>query len=232
MSLVFRQFFELESSTYTYLLADSETSEGVLIDPVLETMERDIRFVEEMGITVKYILETHVHADHITSAGKLREKWGSKIVLGEHTKLETADLLLKDGETLSFGAQTLKAITTPGHTDGCTSFLVNNLLFTGDTLLIRGCGRTDFQQGSPETLFHSVREKLFSLPDETLVYPGHDYKGCLFSSIGEEKAFNPRLKLSNSLEDFAEIMNNLNLANPKKIDIAVPANLKSGLLSS
>lgn len=229
MSLIFRQLFELESSTYTYILGDSATREAIIIDPVLETLERDLSLLEEMGLKLKYILETHVHADHITSAGQLKQKTKAEIVLGVGTGLVTADQLMNDDESLTFGAYNIKAIATPGHTEGCTSYYTGSIVFTGDALLIRGCGRTDFQGGSAKTLFNSVREKLFKLPDETLVYPGHDYKGRMCSSIGEEKIHNLRLKLENTQDQFIKIMDDLNLAKPKKIDIAVPANLKHGL---
>lgn len=229
MSLVFRQLFESESSTYTYILADSVTKEAIIIDPVKETLERDMSLLEEMHLKLKYILETHVHADHITSAGTLKEKTKAKIVLGVGTGLETADVLLEDNETLSFGSHKIKAIRTPGHTNGCTSYYIDGYVFTGDALLIRGCGRTDFQEGSAETLYKSVKGRLFLLPKDTLVYPGHDYQGRTCSSIAEEMQSNPRLRISVSEGDFIEIMNNLKLEKPKKIDVAVPANLKHGL---
>ena len=230
MSLIFRQFFEHESSTYTYLLADSITRQALLIDSVKETMDRDLQFINELNLSLKYLVETHIHADHITSSGPLREKTNAKIVAGRATQLETADILLGDGESIQIGSESLKAIATPGHTDGCTSYYLAPYIFTGDALMIRGCGRTDFQQGSSEILFQSVREKLFSLPEETLVCPGHDYKGRTQSSIKEEKEYNPRLKMENSLGEFQKIMSELKLAPPKKIDEAVPANLKSGLV--
>ncbi|MCJ8277681.1 MAG: MBL fold metallo-hydrolase [Bdellovibrionales bacterium] len=229
MSLIFRQLFESESSTYTYILGDALTGEGIIVDPVIETLERDLQITAELGLKIKYVVDTHVHADHVTSSGAIKNRTGAEIVLGKSTGLKTADHLLDDGEELSFGSFKIRTLLTPGHTNGCTSFVVKNMVFTGDTLLIRGCGRTDFQEGSRETLFKSVREKLFSLPDETLVYPGHDYKGRTCSSIGEEKKWNPRLKMSNSFEVFKSIMDGLNLAHPKKIDVAVPANLKHGL---
>ncbi len=229
MSIIFRQLFESESSTYTYILADARTKEAILIDSVQETMDRDLQIIEELHLNLKVLLETHIHADHITASGPIREKLKVHIYAGAGTELKTADRLLKDGEVFEVGTMVFKTLATPGHTDGCTSFLMHDRVFTGDTLLIRGCGRTDFQQGSNEKLFNSVREKLFQLPDETLVYPAHDYKGRTCSSIGEEKEFNPRLKLSNSFEQFAEIMDGLNLPHPKKIDVAVPANNKSGL---
>jgi glyoxylase-like metal-dependent hydrolase (beta-lactamase superfamily II) len=226
--LKLRQLFDQETWTHTYLLWDDNSKEGIIIDPVKEKVERDLKLIKELEVNLKHVLETHVHADHITGAHDLRENTGAKVYYGEKAAVECADGGLSDGEELSFGAFKVKALSTPGHTDGCTSFLVENMVFTGDTLFIRGTGRTDFQQGSSEALYKSVNEKLFSLPDETIVYPGHDYKGMWFSTIAEEKRFNPRLGSGKSLAEFVEIMDNLNLAHPKKIDIAVPANLKCG----
>ncbi len=227
--MIFRQLFESTSSTYTYIIADEKTREALIIDPVKQTFDRDMQLLNEMHLELKYILETHIHADHITSSGPMREKTKAKILLGKATELPTADHLLEDGETFKLSSLTIKTILTPGHTDGCTSYHIEDRVFTGDTLFIRGCGRTDFQQGNSSTLFHSVREKLFKLPDNTLIYPGHDYKGRTSSSIAEEKEFNPRLNLKKSETEFIEIMQNLKLDKPKQIDIAVPANLKSGL---
>ncbi len=229
MSLIFRQLFEPMSSTYTYILGDSQSKEALIIDPVKETMDRDLQILSELHLNLKIVVETHIHADHITSSGPLREKTGAAIFVGAGTELMTADRLLKDGESFHCGSFEMKTLATPGHTDGCTSFYMAPFVFTGDALLIRGCGRTDFQQGNSETLFRSVREKLFTLPDDTLVYPAHDYKGRTCSSIKEEKEFNPRLKMSNSLDEFKQIMEDLDLKPPKKIDVAVPANMKSGL---
>ncbi|MEO0335782.1 MAG: MBL fold metallo-hydrolase [Pseudomonadota bacterium] len=226
--MIFRQLFDRESCTYTYIVADPETRSAAIIDPVLEMFDRDVQVLGELSLSLKYSIETHVHADHITSAFKLKEELGAEILLGESTGLECADRLLKENEIVDLDSLRIETILTPGHTNGCTCFVVGDRVFTGDTLMIRGCGRTDFQEGSSRTLFASVREKLFSLPDETLVYPGHDYKGRTCSSIGEEKAHNPRLKVDNTLEQFAEIMDNLNLAYPKKIDVAVPANKNCG----
>jgi glyoxylase-like metal-dependent hydrolase (beta-lactamase superfamily II) len=227
-NLIFRQLFERESSTYTYLLADKETKEAIIIDPVIECLERDLVLIKELSLNLKYILDTHVHADHITSSWQLKEQTGALIALGEKTGVSNADLLLKDSEVLSFGSFSIRALLTPGHTNGCTSYSLENLLFTGDTLLIRGNGRTDFQQGSPETLYKSITEKLFKLPGETLVFPGHDYRGLSSSTIEEEKLFNPRIGGGRYLTEFSEIMNSLKLSNPKKIEVAVPLNLKCG----
>lgn len=227
-SLKMRQLFEKETSTHTYLLFDSGTQEGIIIDPVKETLERDLKLIDELEVKLLYVLETHVHADHITSADDIRQRTGVKVVYGSESGVECADVTLKEGETLKFGKFEVKALSTPGHTNGCTSYVIENMVFTGDVLFIRGCGRTDFQQGSSEKLYSSVHDKLFKLPDSTLVYPAHDYKGMWFSTIGEEKRFNPRLGGGKTLEEFVEIMDNLNLSNPKKIDIAVPANMKCG----
>lgn len=228
MAIQFRQLFSRESSTYTYCLWDEKTKEAIVIDSVREEFERDAGLLKEWGVDLKWILETHVHADHITGASLLKDAFGASIALSEESKVAGADRLLKDEDFISIGAHEIKVIETPGHTNSCVCYLVDGKLFTGDTLLIRGCGRTDFQEGSARKLFESVRNKLFSLADSTKVYPGHDYKGRTASTIEEEKEHNPRLKLSNSLEDFEKIMSELKLAPPKKIDEAVPANLKLG----
>lgn len=227
--MIFRQLFDGATSTYTYLLADTDLKEGVIIDPVLENLARDLEIIQELGIHLRWVVETHVHADHVTSASAIKEKTGAKIALGAGAKVSCADRLFQENEEIAFGDYCLKVISTPGHTNGCTSYYLKDYcVFTGDTLLIRGCGRTDFQEGSSEVLFHSVREKLFKLPDATLVYPAHDYKGRMASSIFEEKQFNPRLKLTKTKDQFVEIMKNLKLDYPKQIDRAVPANLKCG----
>jgi glyoxylase-like metal-dependent hydrolase (beta-lactamase superfamily II)/rhodanese-related sulfurtransferase len=225
----FRQLFDRETSTFTYLLWDLDTKAGVIIDPVREQFERDLRLLSELGIQLVYALDTHVHADHVTSLGMLRESLGLQTAVGEPSGVPCADLLLKDGDTLQFGKHSLAALATPGHTDACTSFKVENLLFTGDTLFIRGCGRTDFQQGDPAKLYRSVTEKLYTLPNDTLVYPGHDYKGESVSTIGEEKQHNPRVSATQTEAAFAALMNALNLPRPKHIDEAVPANLGCGI---
>ena len=225
----FRQLFDCETSTLTYLLWDLETKTGVIIYPVREQFERDLRVVGDLGIELVYALDTHVHADHITLLGMLREALGLCTAVGKPSRVPCADILLKDGETLQFGKHTLTALSTPGHTDACTSFLVENKVFTGDTLFIRGCGRTDFQQGDPFKLYRSITEKLYTLPDDTLVFPGHYYKGELVSTIGEEKQHNPRVSVKQTEVGFVTVMNAINLPRPKHIDEAVPANLRCGI---
>ncbi|OUS43381.1 beta-lactamase-like protein [Ostreococcus tauri] len=232
--LIFRQLFDTSgSSTYTYLLGCPITKEAVLIDPVKEMVERDIAVVDGLGLKLKYAINTHCHADHITGTGDLKKKIpGLKSVISK-ASLARADMFVEHGDVISFGADSssinLEVRATPGHTDGCVSYVCDNMVFTGDALLIRGCGRTDFQGGSSEKLFESVRNQLFVLPDETLVYPAHDYKGRTMSTIAEEKALNPRLGVAKTKEEFVEIMNNLKLDYPKQIDKALPANLKCGI---
>ncbi|CEF99331.1 Beta-lactamase-like [Ostreococcus tauri] len=232
--LIFRQLFDTSgSSTYTYLLGCPITKEAVLIDPVKEMVERDIAVVDGLGLKLKYAINTHCHADHITGTGDLKKKIpGLKSVISK-ASLARADMFVEHGDVISFGADSssinLEVRATPGHTDGCVSYVCDNMVFTGDALLIRGCGRTDFQGGSSEKLFESVRNQLFVLPDETLVYPAHDYQGRTMSTIAEEKALNPRLGVAKTKEEFVEIMNNLKLDYPKQIDKALPANLKCGI---
>merc|ERR1712012_570103 len=226
---VFRQLFDKESSTYTYLLACQETKEAVLIDPVIEHSERDARVVRELGLSLKYVMNTHVHADHITGTGRLKKLVpGCKSVLCEKSGGK-ADHLVKEGSKIVFGKQTLEVVETPGHTAGCITYIdrQNGRAFTGDALLIRGCGRTDFQGGSPAILYRSVWDKILSLPDNFALFPAHDYKGMMSTSVAEEKAHNPRL--TKSLEEFTRIMEGLNLAYPKKIDESLPANMECGL---
>lgn len=228
-NLIFHQLFEKETSTYTYLLADAETREAVIIDPVVEMVDRDLQLIADLNLKLKLILDTHVHADHITGSGELRKKTGAKVGVSSAYDLACPDLHIEDGQEIRFGAHTIKAIHTPGHTSGCLSYQLGNMVFTGDALLVRGCGRTDFQEGSSEKLFHSVRDRLFSLPEDTIVYPAHDYKGFTKTSILLEKRLNPRLNTNISKDRFIEIMAGLKLAYPKKINEAVPANLQCGL---
>ncbi len=226
--LIFFQLFESESSTYTYLVGDGLSREAALIDPVIETLERDLQLIKEVGVKLKFTLETHIHADHITGASGIRQRTQAQIGVSRHSGVTCADILLEDGQELSLGAKKIKIFETPGHTNTCVSFLFEGLLFTGDALLIRGTGRTDFQQGSAETLYESIHQKLFQLPEETKIYPGHDYKGQTSSTIGLEKKFNPRLGQGKSKDEFKKIMAELKLAQPKKIHEAVPANMVCG----
>jgi len=226
--MIFRQLYDGESSTYTYILGDEASRKAIIIDGVRAQIERDLKILEELKLDLEYILETHVHADHVTSASQLKQRTGAKTVYGAEVNLECADVLLKDGETLAWDAINIKAIHTPGHTSGCVSYHIGDKVFTGDTLMIRACGRTDFQGGSNEKLFHSVREKLFTLPDETYVYPAHDYLGRTVSTIGEEKEFNPRLGVSKSMQDFVAFMEARKLPYPKMMDVAVPLNQRCG----
>jgi len=228
--LIFRPLFDPASSTWTYLLGDSVTGEALLIDSVFEQARRDQTLIRELGLTLKWTVDTHVHADHVTAAWLHRQRLGSGIALSEHSGADGADLLLRHGELLHFGARHLQVRATPGHTQGCLSFVLDDesRVFTGDCLLIRGCGRTDFQQGSTAALYGSVHTQLFSLPGTCLVHPGHDYNGLGVSSIDEERRCNPRLGGEVGEIDFAGFMNHLGLPHPKKMDVAVPANLRCG----
>jgi len=214
--MVFRQLFDPQSSTYTYLLADPASRAAVLIDPVFEQVRRDAALVEELRLKLAWTLETHVHADHVTGAWLLREKLGSRIALSKASGAEGADIFLTPHQKIPFGKRHLEALATPGHTNGCMTYVLDDksMAFTGDALLIRGCGRTDFQQGDARTLFRSVRGRIFSLPDDCLVCPGHDYRGLTQTSVGEEKRFNPRLAESIGEGDFLGYMQHLGLAHP------------------
>lgn len=225
---IFHQLFEPESSTYTYIIADRHTKEAAIIDPVLETVDRDLKLIDELGLKLVYVLDTHIHADHITGAGEIRKRTEAKTAVSRRANVDCVDIALEDGQELTLGNKKIKVIATPGHTDTCMTFGFEGMMFTGDALLIRGCGRTDFQQGSADDLYDSVHEKLFQFPDDTVVYPGHDYRGLTSTTIGLEKAHNPRLGIKYSREDFKKIMSELKLANPKKIHEAVPANLACG----
>ncbi|GAB4331439.1 MAG: MBL fold metallo-hydrolase [Leptolyngbyaceae cyanobacterium] len=226
--MLFRQLFDPTTSTYTYLIADPETQEAILVDPVLEQVDRDRALLTELGLTLKYCLETHIHADHITGTGQLREATGCEGIVPEHAQATCANRFIKDGEVLRVGDVTVEAIATPGHTDSHMAYLVNGThLLTGDALFIRGCGRTDFQSGDAGTLYDSVTQRLFTLPDTTLVYPGHDYRGHTVSTIGEEKRWNPRF-VGRDRKNFIQLMDALNLPNPQKMMEAVPANERCG----
>ena len=225
---MFRQLFDPASFTYTYLIADDTTHEAVLIDSVLEQAERDTKILREHGLTLRYTLETHVHADHITGALAIKQATGAQSVVARDCNAAGYDRYLVDGDVILFGHEEILAIATPGHTPGSLSYLWRDRVFTGDTLLIGGCGRTDFQNGSAVALYRSITAKLFKLDDHVLVYPGHDYKGRRVSSIGEERQFNARVA-GKSAEEFAELMSNLGLPVPKRIHEAVPANLTGGI---
>ncbi len=227
--MLFRQLFDTETWTYTYLIADPEHQEAVLIDPVNTHIDDYLKLLNELGVKLKYSLETHVHADHITASGLLREKLGAQTGVSALCGAETADFQIQDGDVFSFAnGEQIKAIATPGHTKGSMSFLWRDRVFTGDCLLINGCGRTDFQGGDAGTQYDSITQRLFTLPDETVVYPGHDYQQRWISSIKQEKTTNPRLA-GKTRDEFITIMNNLNLPKPKLIDEAVPANRFCGL---
>jgi len=230
--MIFRQLFEPVSSTYTYLVACSETREAVLIDPVLEAVDRDLALLKELGLTLKYTIETHIHADHVTSAARLRDETGSRAAVPEKSGAAHVDLPVREGEPIRVGNLELEPLYTPGHTDDHHAYLLRGdggyRIFTGDALMIDGCGRTDFQNGDPATLYRSVHGKIFSLPGDTLVYPGHDYQQRFVSSVGQERARNPRLGGGKSIDEFIAIMAGLNLPRPKKMDVAVPANRECG----
>jgi glyoxylase-like metal-dependent hydrolase (beta-lactamase superfamily II) len=221
-----RQLFDLESSTYTYLVADPANHVAVLIDPVREQVDRDVALIAELGLTLTHVLETHVHADHVTAAALLRERTGA-ITCASEAGAPCADRRLQDGDVIRTGDIAITARSTPGHTDDSMSFVMPGAVFTGDALLIRGCGRTDFQNGDSGQLYHSITEVLFALPDDTVVYPAHDYKGRSWSTIGEEKRHNPRVA-GKTRDEFVAIMRDLGLPPPKKIMEAVPANRACG----
>jgi len=223
------QLFDPVTSTYSYLLWDQKSRQAALIDSVKEHVERDIKFIKQLGLELKYTLETHIHADHVTGSGLLRDEFGSQAAVHKNSQSDCADILLSDGDKLKLGDEVIDIIYTPGHTDTDISYNIGTSVFTGDALLIGGCGRTDFQSGDAKTLFHSITQKLFTLNDETIVYPGHDYNGFTNSTVGREKAFNPRLGGDKSEETFVAIMDGLILDPPARIDIAVPGNLQCGL---
>ncbi|RHX87190.1 MBL fold metallo-hydrolase [Leptospira stimsonii] len=226
------QLFETQSSTFTYLIADRESREAAIIDPVLETADRDLKLIEELDLHLAYILETHIHADHISGAHEIRKNTSAKSAVSARAGIECADIALEDGRTLSLGNKKITAIATPGHTSACMSFHFEGMLFTGDSLLIRGTGRTDLQGGSSEMLYESITRKIFSLPDHTQVYPGHDYHGRMNTTIALEKKLNPRVGGNRTKEEFKKIMKELRLAAPKKIHLAVPANLECGKIET
>lgn len=227
--MIFRQLYEPLSSTYTYLLGCEQTRQAVLIDPVIASMERDLQELQGLGLTLAHTVDTHIHADHITAALALKRKVGSKIATPAAEHVACADVNLEEGAPLQVGTLLLHPLHTPGHTAGHHAYRLDDRVFTGDALLIEGCGRTDFQQGNADSLYRSITEKLFSLPDDTLVYPGHDYKERFVSTIRQEKRRNPRVGQGKTQAEFKEIMANLNLPYPKFIDYAVPGNKQCGV---
>jgi sulfur dioxygenase len=226
--MIFRQLFDSVSGTYTYLLASRRGGEALIIDPVLEKVERYLQLIRDLDLKLVKAVDTHLHADHITGLGALRDKTHCITVMGEQTKADVVSMRLADGDRLTVEGLTLDVIYTPGHTDDSYSFVLPDRVFTGDTLLIRGTGRTDFQNGDARQQYESIFGRLLRLPDATLVYPAHDYKGDTVSTIAEERACNPRLQVR-SVDEYVTLMNNLKLANPKMMDVAVPANMKVGL---
>ena len=230
--MLLNQLFDEDTWTFTYLLADPVTKDAVIIDPVAEKVDRDLKLIQELGLNLRYTLDTHVHADHITGSGTLRERTGAKTVVSAAAKVSCADVGVKHGDRIAFGSYEAEVRSTPGHTDGCITFVVKDasqtMAFTGDALFVRGSGRTDFQQGDARTLYRSVHDQIYSLPDDTVIYPGHDYRGNTATTVADEKAHNPRLNSGVDEQAFVEIMDNLNLANPKRMDVAVPANLACG----
>jgi len=223
-----RQLFDATSSTYSYLLWDTDTQQAALIDSVKEQVARDSKLIDELGLNLQYLLETHIHADHITGSGKLRQLYNAKIVVHRNSDCDCADILADHGDDLSLGEEHIKILYTPGHTNTDISYLVSGAIFTGDTLLIRGSGRTDFQSGDAGMAYDSIVNHIFTLPNSTVVYPGHDYNGFTESSIREEKILNPRLGNNKTRTEYIAIMNAMNLPKPKLIDEAVPSNIKCG----
>ena len=227
--MIFKQVFDKNSSTYTYLIASSAGREALIIDPVLENVEDYIKLLTELDLRLVKVIDTHIHADHITGASKLRDKTKCVTIMGNHTPTDAVEIKVKDDEVIKLDKLKIRALYTPGHTSDSFSFLMDNYLFSGDTLLINGTGRTDFQNGNATDAYNSIFNKLLKLPDETLLYPAHDYKGEKVSTIGKEKKFNPRLQVNN-VGEYIEIMNNLNLKKPVAIDSNIASNLKLGAI--
>ena len=225
--MLFRQLFDTKSSTYTYLIASAKGREALIIDPVEENVNEYVNHLKELDLKLVKVIDTHIHADHVTGAYKLKNNTNCSTVMGENSPAETVDIRIKDEETIEIDQLKIKALYTPGHTSDSYSFLMNNYLFSGDTLLINGTGRTDFQNGSSKDAYNSLFNKLLKLPEETILYPGHDYNGKKFSTIGNEKKFNPRLQVDN-VDQYIEIMSNLKLSKPKMIDTNVSRNLMLG----
>ena len=229
--MIFKQLFDEKSSTYTYIVASGKGREALIIDPVIEHTYIYTDLLNDLDLRLVKVIDTHIHADHISAMAELKERTNCQTVMGEHSKSEVVNLKVKDNDKIIIDGINLEALYTPGHTDDSYCFLMNDRIFTGDTLLINGTGRTDFQNGSASKAYDSLFNKVLKLPEETLVYPAHDYKGNQFSTIGNEKKNNPRLQV-NSAAEYAEIMDNLNLANPKMMDVAIPANLKGQTLKT
>ena len=225
--MIFKQVFDQKSSTYTYIIASAKGREALIIDPVLENVEDYIKILNQLNLKLVKVIDTHIHADHVTGAGKLRDKTKCVTIMGEHTPTDAVEVKVKDDEIIELDRFKIRALYTPGHTSDSFCFLMNNYLFSGDTLLINGTGRTDFQNGSSKDAYNSIFNRLLKLPDETLLYPAHDYKGETVSTIGKEKRSNPRLQVRN-VDEYIDIMNNLNLRKPEKIDFNVECNLKLG----
>ena len=225
--MIFKQIFDTESSTYTYLIASSKGREAVIIDPVIENVDNYIKILGELDLELVKVIDTHIHADHVTGATKLKKATNCTTLMGEHTPADAVEIKVKDGEIIEIDNLKIKSLYTPGHTSDSYSFLLDNYLFSGDTLLINGTGRTDFQNGSSKDAYNSLFNNLLKLPEETLVYPGHDYNGKFSSTIGNEKKFNPRLQVK-SEDEYVDIMSKLNLSKPKLIDINVSRNIKLG----
>ncbi len=223
------QLFDPATSTYSYLLWDKKTKQAALIDSVKEQLERDTTLIKQLALDLKYTLETHIHADHVTGSGQLRDIFNSQAAVHKNSESDCANILLSDGDTLKLGDEVIDIIYTPGHTNTDISYHIDSILFTGDALLINGCGRTDFQSGDASALYHSITQKMFTLNDETIIYPGHDYNGFTSSTIAREKAFNSRLGNNKSEKEFVAIMDSLILEPPARIDIAVPGNQQCGL---
>ena len=227
--MLFRQLFDKTSSTYTYLIASAKGREALIIDPVLENVEQYIKFLNELDLKLVKVIDTHIHADHITAASKLKDKTNCTTIMGEHTPSDVVEIKVKDNEIIYVDKLEIKVIYTPGHTKDSYSFLMDDYLFSGDTLLINGTGRTDFQGGNSEDSYNSIFNRLLKLPEETLLYPAHDYNNQKVSTIGKEKKFNPRLQV-NGINEYIDIMNNLNLSKPKFMDINVASNIKLGAI--
>ena len=225
--MIFRQVFDNKSSTYTYLIASAKGREAVIIDPVIENVESYIKLLNELDLKLVKVIDTHIHADHVTGASKLKQATNCYTLMGEHTPADAVEIKVKDDEIIKIDQIEIKAMYTPGHTSDSYSFLMDRYLFSGDTLLINGTGRTDFQNGSSKDAYNSIFNRLLKLPEDTILYPGHDYNGKEFSTIGDEKKFNPRLQVKN-VDEYVELMSNLNLAKPKLIDINVSRNIKLG----